>query len=349
MVRWERLICWSPSAARCTAAFQFKLVKSVKNAWPGVRAGNFQISYSLSKFISQVQDQDFINLATNNDNPLQFTGPKRSIASTRFRSAELSICRSITKVSMIGHFYSPLPQNLRLPELTNGGEIFATDWLGSGLGSGAAPEPLPGTQIGQFMRSDRHRQPANGDQQLQPHFCRSADARRALPGGQPHRLSGADTVPVMTLERHGRAGLGYAADRDRCATNALNFPWLKSMDLRAAWPIKIKDRVTVEPSANIFNVFNFANSFLPGNLPTLRCCRGPNGILAPNVVGGVARELASRRSARVSSPEPTLSVLRGSSSLDCGSASRVGAQKPLLSLRSLLSGRAVAFESADRA
>src|SRR5205085_1581533 len=58
-----------------------------------------------------------------------------------------------TQMSFIGHFYSPLPRSIQLPELTSGGEIFATDWLGSGLGSGAAPEPVPGTQIGQFMRA----------------------------------------------------------------------------------------------------------------------------------------------------------------------------------------------------
>jgi hypothetical protein len=73
--------------------------------------------------------------------------------------------------------------------------------------------------------------------------------------------------------------------------NAVNFPWLKSVDVRAAWPIKLKlkdQSVTVEPSANVFNVFNFANSFLPGNLPTASLLPGGlNGTLGPNAVGGV--------------------------------------------------------------
>jgi len=68
----------------------------------------------------------------------------------------------------------------------------------------------------------------------------------------------------------------------------LNFPWLKSLDLKAAWPIKIRERFTVEPSASVFNVFNFANSFLPGNQPLASLLPGgPNGTLSPNVVGGV--------------------------------------------------------------
>jgi hypothetical protein len=75
------------------------------------------------------------------------------------------------------------------------------------------------------------------------------------------------------------------------APGAVNFPWLKSLDFKAAWPIKLKiweQSITIEPSANIFNLFNFSNSFLPGNLPTASLVPGgPNGTLAPNAVGGV--------------------------------------------------------------
>ena len=77
---------------------------------------------------------------------------------------------------------------------------------------------------------------------------------------------------------------------------AVGFPWLESLDLKAAWPIKIGERFVLEPSASIFNIFNFANEFLPGNLPgdipgTLGP-GGPNGTLAANSVG--AREFGSR-------------------------------------------------------
>jgi hypothetical protein len=72
------------------------------------------------------------------------------------------------------------------------------------------------------------------------------------------------------------------------APGAMNFPWLKVLDLKAAWPIKIRERITVEPSASVFNVFNFSNSFLPGNVPSASLLPGgPNGTLAPNSVGGV--------------------------------------------------------------
>jgi len=71
------------------------------------------------------------------------------------------------------------------------------------------------------------------------------------------------------------------------APGAVGIPWLKSLDLKAAWPIKLKERVTIEPSASVFNVFNFSNAFLPGNFPSPSLVPGSNGLLAPNVIGGV--------------------------------------------------------------
>jgi hypothetical protein len=62
---------------------------------------------------------------------------------------------------------------------------------------------------------------------------------------------------------------------------------VKSIDLKASWPLKIKDGITIEPSASIYNVFNLVNSFLPGNLPGASLLPGQNGVLAPNVLGGI--------------------------------------------------------------
>jgi len=68
----------------------------------------------------------------------------------------------------------------------------------------------------------------------------------------------------------------------------VGIPWLKSLDLKASWPIKVKEHVTIEPSASVYNVFNLANSFMPGNLPAASLVPGPGGYLAPNVIGGIA-------------------------------------------------------------
>ncbi|HEV2401578.1 MAG TPA: carboxypeptidase-like regulatory domain-containing protein [Candidatus Sulfotelmatobacter sp.] len=266
---------------------QVRLTHKVQRAWRFVTDANFQLAYSFSKFISQAQDQDFISLATNNDNPLQFTGP-----TALDRKHQVSFGGSFdlpffTHVSVIGHFYSPLPQDLRLPELTNGGEIFATDWLGSGLGSGARPEPVPGTQIGQFMRqndiSDLHI--ALSD--YNTHF-----AGNLTPAG--HCLVADGQCPangaVQVMTPADMSALGWVLPvLASSPADPKNFTWLKTMDLRVAWPFRIRDRFTIEPSASIFNVFNFSNEFQPGNLPSSSLAPGGlDGTLAPNVVGGIS-------------------------------------------------------------
>ena len=267
---------------------QVKWVESVVKPWPGVRAANFQIAYSFSKFISQVQDQDFINLATNNDNPLQFTGPNGLDRKHQISFGGTFELPFYTHISLIGHFYSPLPENLELPELTSGGEIFATDWLGSGLGSNGAPEPVPGTQIGQFMRGTDITGLPRVISTYNTHFAgQLTPAGQCLVGSQS-ACPGSSPIQVMT--QGDMYALGWVLPQLATVNPfARNYPWLKSTDFKAAWPIKVRERFTIEPSVSVFNVFNFVNVFLPGNLPQASLLPGgPNGTLAPNAVGGVA-------------------------------------------------------------
>lgn len=235
---------------------QVKLVQQVKNPLRGVRSANFQLSYSLSKYVSQVQDGDFVNLSVNNDNPLQFTGPNALDRTHQVSFGGTFDLPLFTKVSLIGHFYSPLPQNLALPQLTSGGEIFATDWLGSGIGSGEAGMPVPGTNLGQFQRSTT----IDNLQGLINRYNTSS-AGTLTPAGNAVVNGGVMSSADMTALGWVMPALGSVTP------GAVGFPWLKSLDLKAAWPIRIGERFTVEPSASIFNIFNFANEFLAGNLP----------------------------------------------------------------------------------
>jgi hypothetical protein len=256
---------------------QLKLVQNVTNPFRGLKAANFQVSYSLSKFVSQVQDQDFPSLATNNDNPLQFTGPNALDRRHQISLGGTFTLPWYTRMSVIGHFYSPLPQNIQLPELTSGGEIFATDWLGSGLGSGAAPEPVAGTQIGQFMRDTNV-----GNVQNVINTYNSKFAGTLTPAGQQLVTNGVMTSADMTA-------MGWVMPKlPSVAPGALNFPWLKSFDFALAWPITlIKEHLKITPSASIFNLFNFWNAFLPGNLPSASLAPGSNGFITPGAIGGV--------------------------------------------------------------
>ena len=277
-----------PDGRSLYTGVQMKLVTRVDKPIRGVKTGTFQFSYTLSRLVSQVQDQDFANLATDNDDPLRFTGPSALDRKEQYSFSGIFDLPFYLKLSMIGHFYSPLPQSLLLPELTNGGEIFATDWLGSGLGSAGNPEPLPGSQIGEYQHSvniDNLQKVINTYNHT---FAASLTPAGDCLVGNHTACPGLITGP-MVMTSQDMAALGWIMPTiGSVANHALATPWLKTMDLRLSWPIKVKDRVTIEPSASVFNVFNFANAFQSGNMPSASLLPGPNGVLAPNVVGGVA-------------------------------------------------------------
>jgi len=258
---------------------QVKLVQKVSNPIRGVKNVNFQFSYSLSRFDSLVEDQDFVNLAANNDNPLQFFGPNSLDRTHQISFGGTFSLPWYTQLSFIGHFLSPLSASLELPELTSGGEIFATDWYGSGLGSGAAPEYVPGTQIGQFMRGTNV-----GNLQSLISNYNTKYAGTLTPAGQQLVSGGVMSASDM-------AAMGWVMPTlPSVAPGALNLPWLRAFDLELAWPIPvIKERVKITPSVSIFNLFNLSNAFLPGNLPSYSLAPGPNGYIASNTVGGVTQ------------------------------------------------------------
>ncbi len=270
----------SPVGRSVYSGLQMKLVERVDNPFHGVKAANFQLSYSLSKFTSQVQDQDFINLAINNDNPTQFTGPNALDRTHQFSFGGTFDLPWYMRLSLIGHFYSPLAQNLSLPELTSGGEIFATDYIGAGYNSGEAGLPVPGTQLGQFQRGTNI-----GNLQNVINKYNSTYAGTLTPAGNAVVNGGVLTAADMTA-------LGWVMPTlSSVAPGAVGFPWLKSVDLKASAPIKVTERLTIEPSASIFNIFNFSNEFLPGNLPggtfgTLSPA-GTGPYLATTTIGGV--------------------------------------------------------------
>ena len=238
----------------------------MNNPFRGVRSANFQVAYSLSKFINpgganpnpqpsnfqQGSDQDFVIGAADNANPLRYMGP-----STLDRTHQLSFGGSFGlpwgfQTGVIAHFYSPLSTPLVVPNSNlGGGEIFRTDFTGDGT----TQDYIPGTKNGAFMRKVSVAGLTNVINTYNHTF-----AGQPTPAGQV-----LITNNLFTASELFSAG-GVAPTLPTPVAGAVGLAWLKDVDLSLSWKYKIKERVTIAPGISFFNAFNFANFDLPPNV-----------------------------------------------------------------------------------
>jgi len=221
----------------------------------GVRHMNLAVSYTLSRYKDDVSvrggqgpgDQDVLSPAQDYNHPTRFLGPGSLDRTHQLSFATVLDLPRGLQLSAIGHFDSPLPLTLFLPQKGGGGvagEIFRSD----GTGDGTVGDVLPGTTFGTFGRgiSTTH---------LTTHInaYNTTFANELTPAGVQLVNAGLFTsgqlvtlgavTPTVSAPPAGNVGLG----------------WLKTFDLRLARPIRVREGLTVEPSVSVFNVFNFAN------------------------------------------------------------------------------------------
>ena len=248
-------------------ALQMTLKQNVANPIRGVKSSNFEISYQLARFVNPLaaqgdyapsnpvasNDQDFVLAAGDNDHPLRYMGP-----SLLDRTHQVSFGGSFEvpygfHFGIIAHFYSPLSSPAIVGDTGTGGQIFQTDFTGSGVWS----DPLPGTKNGTFMRSYG----LNGLNAAINNYNTTV-AGQPTPAGQVLVANNLFTAAQL-------ATIGAVAPTLSTApTNQLLFPWLKAFDFNASWVYHIGERFTLEPRVSIYNVFNFANFNLPPGVMT---------------------------------------------------------------------------------
>jgi len=152
----------------------------------------------------------------------------------------------------MSHFYSPLSTTLTVPNTATGaGEIFRTDFTGSGV----TQDPMPGTHVGSF---DRGINAGNINAVIGNY--NSTVAGQPTPAGQVLIQNGLMTASQLAL-------LGGVAPMVPLAPpDQVNYAWLRAMDATIAWTYTIKERFTIKPSVGFFNLPNFVNFDLPTSM-----------------------------------------------------------------------------------
>jgi hypothetical protein len=241
-------------------AMDVKLQGNVTNPIWGIKHANFQFAYALSRFQNSgggntqspaASDQDFVIAALDNRNPLRFTGDSTLDRRHQFSFGGYGDLPRGFKLGTVLHFYSPLAATLTVPNTGLGpGEIFRTDFYGSGVVQGI----LPGTNVGSFGRSIS----AGSLNSVLTNYNNTV-AGNITPAGQALVSAGLFTAaqlqalgafaPTVPLAPAGQVG---------------NF-WLEALDLKFSYSHKIKERFSIEPSVGFYNLFNFANFDPPGS------------------------------------------------------------------------------------
>ncbi|MCU1295864.1 MAG: Oar protein [Acidobacteriaceae bacterium] len=241
-------------------ALQMKLAQNYNNPFRGVKALNFQVSYSLSRFDNtgglQVtgtpadNDQDFVLQAVDNNNSGRYFGP-----SLLDRTHQVSFGGYVDvpggfRFGLISHFYSPLAIGLIAPTTGAPGDIFLSDYTGDGT----VGDPLPGTKFGDFGRGVN----AGNINNLINKYNSTVAGQPTLAGQQ---LINSGVLTLTQLQTMG----GVAETIPNASPGQQDFGWLRASDLKVAWHYTLRERFSFEPSVGFYNIFNFSNFNLPPN------------------------------------------------------------------------------------
>jgi len=268
-------------------AMDVKLVDNVKSPFRGVKYLNFQFAYALSRFTNcgaalstsagtspAAADQDFVNPTIDNNHPCGFSGPSALDRTHQFSFGGYADLPGHFRLGTIFHFDSPLASALAVPETGNGpGEIFSTDFTGDGT----VGDPIPGTKQGSFMRGV-----SLSDLPNVVNNYNNTVANNPTPAGTV--LISNNLFTLSQLQALG----GVAPALSPVVPGEVGLTWLKTFDTSLTWigTVNVREReLSFEPSVSFYNLFNFANFNIPGNVLSGILTGGAGSLNGTNYAG----------------------------------------------------------------
>jgi Carboxypeptidase regulatory-like domain len=203
------------------------------------------VSYALSRFNSSALDQDFLSASINNDEPTQYYGPA---GEDRLHQLGVSLIMELPghfQLATTSYFRSNGPSNPSLSPNGTAADIFTSDLNGDGT----TGDPLPGANRGSFDRSFG----VDGLNKLIAKY-NSNVAGTLTPAGQALVNAGLFTSDQLVA-------LGAVAQTvDPALAGQKDNPLFYTTDVRLSWIWKIRERLSIAPSVDCFNIFNKTNT-----------------------------------------------------------------------------------------